>query len=139
MTDHILTPAEVEVIRDSWIGRTIWPGSDGQMILLLCDTIEALRGECEALAKLTAEAHAANCLLQRDLDEARGIVGEIQWEASSHPEDSRCPVCYGEKPWDGCDPQEGSGHKPDCRLAAWLAKVKNQPPNLTAGEFNRSE
>jgi hypothetical protein len=48
----------------------------------------------------------------------REQLKEIEWSASSYPEDSRCPVCNG---WstDNEFPHGSVGHAPDC----WLGKA----------------
>lgn len=55
------------------------------------------------------------------LDEAAALLREHQWARSTYPEDAVCMECFGEEP-DGHN-MGPAGHKPDCGLAALLAKV----------------
>lgn len=55
MSEKILTPEEVREVEQIWMGRTIYPGSEGQRTLALCASHEAMRAELTRLRGVVEE------------------------------------------------------------------------------------
>lgn len=53
-----------------------------------------------------------------DITLTREQMEELEWSASSYPQDSLCPICYAEKPV----------HEPHC----WLGKLLHGDANAVA-------
>lgn len=57
--------------------------------------------------------------LRAELDEAAELLTATEWNASY--EDTFCMICDNSKPYPA-PKNPGDGHRPDCRLAAFLRR-----------------
>ena len=76
------------------------------------DDVDEIKNTCRVLARFILNREQS---LRAKLDEARGLIKELEWIGETgYTDDPSCPVCLEEK-------HPRVKHDPDCRLAKFLA------------------